>query len=220
MDTLLFVLPGLIGLWLAALAAFLGFLGRLPRFGRVLFYAALCGVHVIAAGVFHGLRFIELNCRSGLRTQDFFTVLRDRLALEDFSAELLEIPGCTTGALLSLLAVAGIIGGLICCLVRIRVYSYFVLPAAFVVSAFLFAFPDAVKDRRDIGEHNALRRRTYAVVSEQRARGVTGRRMAAVIAAELKNFRYGYENRNGEKESAETILAALRDLTPGGEEKP
>ena len=56
--------------------------------------------------------------------------------------------------------------------------------------------------------------------SSDRSRDVTGRRMAAVIAAELKNFRYCYENRNSEKESAETILAALRDLTPGGEEKP
>ena len=119
------------------------FSGAAPRPGRLLFYAVLCAVHVFAAGVFHGLRFIELNCRSGFRTQTFFEALRDRFTLEDFSAELLEIPGCTPGLLLSGLA-----------------------------------------------------------------------------AAELKNFHYCYENRNGEKESAEKILAALRDLTPSGEEAP
>ena len=207
-------------LYLAGLIAFLIFLGKIPRVWRVLICGAFCAVNIFAAWVFHSLNFVSRNSMSGLRTQTFFTLLQEQLSVGHFPAELPELPGCGFGILLSLLAAAAVLGALICCWVKIRWYSYLILPAALILSSFLFAHPDAADRRQDAEEHNALRRRTYALVSEQRARGVTGRRMAAVITAELKNFRYGYENRNSEKESAETILAALRDLTPGGEEKP
>ena len=217
METDLFIpIFGL--LYLAGLIAFLTFLGMIPRVWRVLTYTAFCAIHILAAGVFHSLNFVSRNSMSGLRTQTFFTVLQEQLSAGNFSAGLLDLPGCGSGILLSLLAVAAVLGGVICCWVKIRWYSYLILPAAFILSALLFAWPDAIDKQQDIEEHNALRRRTYALIAEKRARGVTARQMADAIGENLKEYHYSYENRKSEKESVAKILSALRNLTPP--EKP
>ena len=205
-------------LYLAGLIAFLIFLGMIPRLWRVLICAAFCAMHIFAAWVFHSLNFMNRNIISGLRTQAFFEVLQERLSVGHFSAELLDLPGCGSGILLSLLAVAAILGGLICCWLKIRWYSYLILPAAFILSTLLFAWPDAVDQRQDIEEHDALRRQTYALIAEKRAQGVTARQMADAIGASLKEYHYSYENRKSEKESVAKLLSALRDLKP--QEKP
>ena len=213
MDWEFFIL--LLGcLYLVALIAFLVFLGKIPRFWRLAAYGALCAVLVFVAWGFHSLQSLGRNISSGLRALEFFKALQAQLASGNFAEELLELPGVGLGILLSLLAAAAIIGGAVCCLLKIRWYSYFILPAAFILASFLFAYPDALDRRQDVEEHNALRRRTYALAAEKRAQGVTGRQMADVIGAKLKDFHCGYESRRGEKESVARILAALRALTP------
>ena len=201
-------------LYLFALVAFLYFLEKLPRVWRLAVFGAFCAVHIFVAWIIHNLQFVHRNAFSGFRTLEFFKALQAQLSSGDFTAGLPELPGIGFGILLSLLAVAAIIGGAVCCWLKIRWYSHFILPAAFILSSFLFAYPDAADRRQDAEEHNALRRRTYALVAEKRAQGVTGRQMADVIAAKLKDFHCDYESRRGEKESVARILAALRALTP------
>ena len=96
---------------------------------------------------------------------------------------------------------------------KIRWYSWPLLIAAFGLSSFLFAAGHRVDDRRDVAERNDLRRRTYALLAEKRAQGVTDRQLAEVIAANRKDFRYSYETRAAERKSVNRILAALRELT-------
>ena len=201
-------------LYLAGLIAFLTFLGMISRVWRVLIYTAFCAIHIFAVWVFHSLNFISRNSMSGLRTQTFFTVLQEQLSAGNFAAGLLDLPGCGSGILLSLLAGAAVLGGLICCWVKIRWCSYLILPAAFILSALLFAWPDAVDKRQDIEGHNALRRRTYALIAEKRAQGVTARQMADAIGENLKEYHSSYENRKSENESVARLLSALRNLTP------
>ena len=213
MDWELFILL-LGGFYLLALIAFLIFLGRIPRIWRLAAYGAFCAVLIFVAWGFHSLQILGRNISSGLRALEFFKALQTQLSSGNFTAGLAELPGIGFGILLSLLAVTAIIGGAVCCLLKIRRYSYFILPAAFILASFLFAYPDAANRRQDVEEHNALRRRTYALVAEKRAQGVTGRQMAELIGAKLKDFHCGYESRRGEKESVARILAALRALTP------
>ena len=68
--------------------------------------------------------------------------------------------------------------------------------------------------RQDIEEHNALRRRTYALIAEKRAQGVTARQIADAIGENLKEYHSSYENRKYENESVARLLSALRNLTP------
>ena len=201
-------------LYLAGLIAFLIFLGKIPRVWPVLICASFCAANIFAAGVVHSLNFVSRNSLSGLRTQTFFTILQEQLSAGHFPAELPELPGCGFGILLSLLAAAAILGGLICCWVKIRWYSYLILPAAFLLSTLLFAWPDAVDQRQDIEELNMLCRRTYALIAEKRAQGVTARQMADAVGENLKEYHYSYENRKDEKKSVDKLLSALRDLKP------
>ena len=205
-------------LYLTGLIAFLIFLAMIPRIWRVLIGAAFCAANIFAAWVFHSLNFVSRNSMSGLRTQTFFTLLQEQLSVGHFPAELPELPGCGFGILLSLLAAAAVLGALICCWVKIRWYSYLILPAAFILSTLIFAWPDAVDQRQDIEEHNALLRRTYAIIAEKRAQGVTAGQMADAIGENLKEYHSSYENRKYEKESVSKLLSALRDLKPP--EKP
>ena len=201
-------------LYLFSLIAFLYFLEKLPRVWRLAVFGAFCAVHIFVAWIIHNLQFVHRNAFSGFRTLEFFKALQAQLSSGDFTAGLPELPGIGFGILLSLLAGTAIIGGAVCCWLKIRWYSHFILPAAFILSSFLFAYPDAADRRQDAEEHNALRRRTYALVAEKRAQGVTGRQMAELIGAKLKDFHYSYENRKGEKESVALILSALQALTP------
>ena len=212
MDWEFFIL--LLGcLYLVALIAFLVFLGKIPRFWRLAAYGAFCAVLIFVAWGFHSLQILGRNISSGLRAREFFEALHLQLSSGNFAEGLLELPGVGSGILLSLLAMTAIIGGAVCCWLKIRWYSYFILPAALILASFLFAYPDALDRRQDMEEHNALRRRTYALVAEKRAQGVTGRQMADVIETKLKDFHCDYENRRGEKESVARILSALRALT-------
>lgn len=217
MDLELFIL--LCGcLYLLALAAFLIFLGKIPRVRRLAAYAGFCAALIFAAWGFHSLQILGRNISSGLRAREFFEALQVQLSSGNFTAGPAELPGVGSGVLLSLLAAAAIFGGAVCCWLKIRWYSYLILPAALILASFLFAYPDAADRRQDVEEHNVLRRRTYALVAEKRAQGVTGRQMADAVGAKLKDFHCDYENRRGEKESVARILAALRALTPQKEE--
>jgi len=201
-------------LYLLALIAFLVFLKRIPRVWRLAAYGAFCAVLIFVAWGFHSLQILGRNISAGLRALEFFKALQAQLASGNFAEGLLELPGVGSGILLSLPAAAAIFGGAVCCWLKIRWYSYLILPAVLILASFLFAYPDALDQRQDVEEHNALRRQTYALVAEKRAQGVTGRQMAELIGAKLKDFRYSYENRRGEKESVARILSALWALTP------
>ena len=128
--------------------------------------------------------------------------------------EYLEMPGYALPVLLSVLAVAAIIGGGAVVWRKIRWYSRPLLIVSFGLSGFLFSGFHRVGDRRDIEEHNDLRRRTYALIAEKRAQQVSDRRMAEAIAAGRQGFRYSYETRADERKSTARILASLRELTP------
>ena len=213
MDWELFIL--LLGcLYLLALIAFLVFLGKIPRFWRLAAYGAFCAGNVFVAWGLHSLQILGRNISAGLRALEFFKALQAQLSSGNFAEGLLELPGVGFGILLSLLAAAAIIGGAACCWLKIRWYSYFILPAALILSSLLFAYPDAADRRQDVEEHNALRRRTYALVAEKRAQCVTRQQMADAVGAKLKDFHCDYESRKDEKESVARILAALRALTP------
>ena len=205
-------------LYLIALIAFLIFLRKIPRLWRLLAYAAFCLTDIFVARVSYFFEIFNRNCMSGIRTLVFFTAMQEQFSAGtygDFSPKLLNLPEYGPGILLSLLAAAAIFGGLICCWLKIRWYSYVILPVAIILSfGYLFEYPGVIDRRRDFEEHNELRRQTYDLLVEKREQGVTDRQIAEAIAANLKDFHYSYENRKYEKESVARILSALRDLTP------
>ena len=132
--------------------------------------------------------------------------------------EYLELPGWTAAGVLSLLALATVIGGGVVLWRKIRWYSWPLLIGSFILSFFLFEVCNRSDDRQDVREYNELRRRVYALIGQKQAQNVSKKQMADALAANLKDFQYSYESRKDEKESVELILSALRDLTP--EEKP
>lgn len=202
------------GVWFTALCAFLIFLARIPRLWRAVICLALEAGIIWAGYVLHVLRFIEKNLGFGRHAQAFFTTLQLQLSFGAVREEYLELPGYAAGILLSLLAVAAIVAGTVCCWMKIRRYSYAVLPITILLTGFLFAFPDVVDDRRDAAERNDFRRAVYGLVAETLARGVTCRQMADAVAAPLADFRYSYENRDAERASVARILAAIRGSKP------
>lgn len=201
-------------IWFALLCAFLIFLARIPRFWRAVICLALEAGVVWAGYVLHVLRFIERNIAFGRHAQSFFTTLQLQLSFGAVREEYLELPGYAAGILLSLLAVGAIVAGPVCGWMKIRRYSYAVLPVAILLTGFLFAFPDAVDERRDAAERNDFRREVYGLIAETLARGVTCRQMADAVAAPLADFRYSYENRDAERASVARILAAIRGSKP------
>ena len=197
------------------LLGYLIFLSWIPRVWRLVGYGFFCGVHLFALSLLDALRVIDRNNASGRRAEEFFAALERQLSSGRLlSPEYLETPGYAVPMLLSVLAIAAIAGGGVLVWRKIRWYSWPLLIAAFGLSSFLFAASHRVDDRRDITERNDLRRRTYALLAEKRAQGVADRRLAEAIAANRKDFRYSYENRDVERKSVARILAALRELTP------
>ena len=197
------------------LLGYLIFLSWIPRVWRLVGYGFFCGVHLFALSLLDALRVIDRNNASGRRAEEFFAALERQLSAGSLQPpEYLETPGYAVPVLLSVLAVAALVGGGVLVWRKIRWYSWPLLIAAFGLSSFLFAVWHRVDDRRDITERNDLRRRTYALLAEKRAQHVTDRRLAETIGANRKDFRYSYETRAAERQSVNRILAALRELTP------
>ena len=198
---------------------FLIFLNRIPRWWRMGLYLFFISLHLFAALVLAALSWIQRNCASGERAKHFFEVLQQQLAAGTVHQDLLTLPGYASGAALTLLAVAAILAGAGFAWRKIRWYSRLVLIFSFIMTQFAFSVCDRAKDRESIEEHNETRKLVYSLIGQKRAQGVTDRQMAESIRANLEEFRYGYENRDGEKGSVARILSALRALTPEKETK-
>lgn len=202
------------------LLGYLIFLVWIPRLWRLVGYCFFCVVHLFALALFDALRVIYRNNASGRHAEEFFAALERQLSSgSPLPPEYLEMPGYAVPMLLSVLAVAALVGGGVLVWRKIRWYSWPLLIAVFGLSSFLFAAEHCVDDRRDITERNDLRRRTYALLAEKRAQRVTDRQLAEAIAANRKDFRYSYETRAAEQMSVNRILKALRELMPATPKK-
>ena len=205
----------LIFLYPVLLLGYLVFLSWIPRLPRFIAYGAFCAVNLFAWSLLDALRVIDRNNASGQRAEEFFATLEAQLSSGSaWRPEYLEMPGYALPVLLSVLALAAIVGGGAVVWRKIHWYSRPLLIVSFVLSGFLFSGFHRVGDRRDVVAHNDLRRRTYALIAEKRAEHVTDRRMAETIAANRQGFSYSYETLAAERKSVDRILAALRELTP------
>ena len=203
----------LLTIYLAALTSLIC-LKRISRKWRLSAYSLFFLVHVFAMHVYHAFHFIERNNASGMRAMDFFTLLSQQLSSGIVQVELLELPGYYVGTTLSLLAAIAVIAGAVIIWQKIRWYSYALLILVFFLSNFLFGIFDTLEKRHDIEEHNSLRQRVYTLLEQKVAQNITYKQMANVIADNLKEFHFSYENRIDEKKSCEKIISALNDLQP------
>ena len=69
-------------------------------------------------------------------------------------------------------------------------------------------------EERYIKDSNQLREKTYSLVEKKRKENVSNKQISDAIKANLKDFRYAYENRKVERESSEKILTAIEKLKP------
>ena len=60
-------------------------------------------------------------------------------------------------------------------------------------------------EKRYISDSNALRKKTYLLIEQKRKENVSNKQISEAIKANLKDFRYTYENREDEKESSGKI---------------
>ena len=210
METLLFIL----GADLLAQVVFLIRLGRLPRCWRWVLYGVFCAVNGFLGFVDRVFDHFQYNVDYGWNTYTFLDTLRRQLENGTYAVEYLEPPHFAGYLCLSALALLAILGGAAILGRKVKWYSYIVTLAALALSPSLTALSTPFDRRGYIDDSNMLRYKCHILVGQKLGQEVTHRQIAGAIEANLKDFRYSYENRRVERESAEKILNAIRELPP------
>ena len=206
-------------IYLLALLGFLIPLKWLPRWGRLVGYMFFCIINIGLAFIYRGLDFISFNIQSGERTLNFFTELSETLAHNIMNIEYLPMPSYTASIILGSISLLVVIAGFVVLGLKIRWYSYVTTIAALFCAFSILDIQTPHSEKRYISDSNTLRQKTYLLIEQKRKENVSNKQISEAIKANLKDFRYTYENREDERESSEKILTAIKNLQPETEKE-
>ena len=206
-------------IYLLCLLGFLIPLKWISRGWRRGILALFCLVNIGLAFIYRGLDFITFNIQSGERALNFFTGLSEQLANNTVKVEYLPMPSYTASIIWGIVSLAVVIAGFVVLGLKIRWYSWVTTIAALVFSFGIFGIQTPLTEERYIKDSNHLREKTYSLVEKKRKENVSNKQISEAIKANLKDFRYTYENREDERESSEKILIAIKNLQPETEKE-
>ena len=199
-------------IYLLYLLGFLSLLKWLPRWGRLVGYVLFCIINIGLALIYRGLDFLSFNSQSGERALNFFTELSETLASNTMHIEYLPMPTYTASIIYGIISLLMVIAGFVVLNLKIRWYSYVTTIAALFCAFSILDIQTPHSEKRYISDSNALRQKTYHLIEQKRKENVSDKQISEAIRANLKDFRYSYENREDEKESSEKILFAIKIL--------
>ena len=206
-------------IYLLCLLGFLIPLKWIPRWGRLVGYVFFCIINIGLAFIYRGLAFISFNIQSGERALNFFTELSETLANDTMKIEYLPMPSYTASIIWGIISLLVVIAGFVVLGLKIRWYSWVTTIAALVFSFGIFGIQTPLTEERYIKDSNHLREKTYLLIEQKRKENVSNKQISEAIKANLKDFRYTYENREDEKASSEKILTAIKNLQPDTEKE-
>ena len=201
-------------IYLLCLSGFLIPLKWLPRWGRLVGYVLFCIINIGLAFIYRGLAYLSFNIQSGERALKFFTELSEELAHSTMSIEYLPMPSYTASIIWGIISLLVVIVGFVVLGLKIRWYSYVITIAALFCAFGILDIQTPHSEKRYISDSNALRKKTYLLIEQKCKENVSNKQISEAIKANLKDFRYTYENREDEKESSEKILIAIKTLQP------
>ena len=206
-------------IYLLALQGFLIPLKWISRGWRRGILAFFCLVNIGLAFIYRGLDFITFNIQSGERALNFFTGLSEQLANNTVKVEYLPVPSYTASIILGIVSLAVVIAGFVVLGLKIRWYSWVTTIAALFCASGILDIQTPHSEMRYINDSNTLRKKTYLLIEQKRKENVSNKQISEAIKANLKDFRYTYENREDERKSSEKILIAIKTLQPETEKE-
>ena len=201
-------------IYLIYLLGFLSLLKWLPWWGRLVGYVFFCIINIGLAFTYRGLAFLSFNIQSGERALKFFTELSETLAHNTMNIEYLPMPSYTASIIWGIISLLVVIAGFVVLVLKIRWYSYVITIAALFCAFGILDIQTPHSEKRYISDSNALRKKTYLLIEQKRKENVSNKQISEAIKANLKDFRYTYENREDERESSEKILTVIKSLQP------
>ena len=206
-------------IYLLALQGFLIPLKRIPKVWRLAIFTVLCAVNIGFAFICRCFNFITFHLQSGERALKFFTELSEELAHSTMSIEYLPMPSYTASIIWGIISLLVVIAGFVVLGLKIRWYSWVTTIAALFCACGILGIQTPHSEERYINDSNALRQKTYLLIEQKRKENVSNKQISEAIKANLKDFRYTYENREDERESSEKILFAIKNLQPETEKE-
>ena len=206
-------------IYLLALLGFLIPLKRIPKVWRWVIFTVFCAVNIGFAFICRCFNFITFHLQSGERALNFFTELSETLALNIMNIEYLPMPSYTASVILGSISLLVVIAGFVVLGLKIRWYSWVTTIAALFCAFGILDIQTPHSEKRYISDSNALRKKAYSLIEQKRKENVSNKQISEAIKANLKDFRYTYENREDERESSEKILIAIKNLQPETEKE-
>ena len=130
------------------------------------------------------------------------------------SIEYLPMPSYTASIIWGIISLLVVIAGFVVLGLKIRWYSWVTTIAALFCASGILDIQTPHSEMRYINDSNTLRKKTYLLIEQKRKENVSNKQISEAIKANLKDFRYTYENREDERESSEKILTAIKSLQP------
>ena len=206
-------------IYLLCLLGFLIPLKRIPKVWRLAIFTVLCAVNIGFAFICRCFNFITFHLQSGERALKFFTELSEELAHSTMSIEYLPMPSYTASIIWGIISLLVVIAGFVVLGLKIRWYSWVTTIAALFCACGILGIQTPHSEERYINDSNTLRKKTYLLIEQKRKENVSNKQISEAIKANLKDFRYTYENREDERESSEKILIAIKNLQPETEKE-
>ena len=206
-------------IYLLCLLGFLIPLKRIPKVWRLAIFTVLCAVNIGFAFICRCFNFITFHLQSGERALNFFTELSEELAHSTMSIEYLPMPSYTASIIWGIISLLVVIAGFVVLGLKIRWYSWGTTIAALFCASGILDIQTPHSEMRYINDSNTLRKKTYLLIEQKRKENVSNKQISEAIKANLKDFRYNYENREEERESSEKILFAIKNLQPETEKE-
>ena len=206
-------------IYLLVLLGFLIPLKRIPKVWRLAIFTVFCAVNIGFAFICRCFNFITFHLQSGERALNFFTELSETLASNTMHIEYLPMPTYTASIIYGIISLLMVIAGFVVLNLKIRWYSWVTTIAALFCACGILGIQTPHSEERYINDSNALRQKTYLLIEQKRKENVSNKQISEAIKANLKDFRYTYENREDERESSEKILIAIKNLQPETEKE-
>ena len=201
-------------IYLICLLGFLIPLKRIPKVWRLAIFAVFCAVNIGFAFICRCFNFITFHLQSGERALKFFTELSETLSNDTMKIEYPPMPSYTASIILGIISLLVVIAGFVVLGLKIRWYSWVTTIAALFCASGILDIQTPHSEMRYINDSNTLRKKTYLLIEQKRKENVSNKQISEAIKANLKDFRYTYENREDERKSSEKILIAIKTLQP------
>ena len=170
-----------------------------------------CIINIGLAFIYRCFNFITFHLQSGERALNFFTELSEELAHSTMNIEYLPMPSYTASIIWGIISLLVVIAGFVMLNLKIRWYNWVTTVAALFCAFGILDIQTPHSEKRYISDSNALREKTYLLIEQKRKENVSNKQISEAIKANLKDFRYTYENRKDEKKSSEKILTAIKN---------